>query len=488
MLDFRLKIRIIWIIALGVIVFALVWMNTVPSGKITYSTNYKGYNDFIGNLTPVERIAGNKIIGDPAYFSLRVPRRFTDAKLTLKYKVDPNVSIIEAGVLKDQATWQYDLRPIYNGKVEELMKSWGAIAEGDTLLLQREKKFLSIADFLKNLPAAGKIALYNYDLNDNYVLADYQVNTSTITMCRPLTGAYQFYTYIKNENLSDDFVFQDLNKNSDPDPIDVYVYYNDKQIYSDHLDDDGMVDDAGINTPWRHLRLNLASLPEGVYKIGVRANNDIVTRTIETPQIYMTFINKINMASAPEISCGRNLFTDSRQVQAQTAYSNNLQEISVVDAANPSLEVQKIKLTEAFKQFSTELDLPEKNYLILANDGVMISGDGLFSFGPEQFINPKIRKIDATFDADKEGIDYVLANYEPPAKDGGWFVSTADFDLQNVYKQWNKHSFLLSVPGLKAETGSGLGVTVGEIKVELQGTSILEKIGKILKSQNKILK
>lgn len=480
MLDFHLKLRIAWIIALTAAVLALVWLNTVPGGKITYIKNFKNYNDFIGNLTPIERMASNKIIGDPAYFSLRVPRRFTSAKLTLKYKADQNVSIIEAGVLKDQATWQYDLQPIYNSKLEELLKNWSVLWEGDKMLLQREKKFESINEFVKNPPEADKIASYNYDLNMNYILPNYQPSTSTVTMCRPITGTYQYYTYIKNENLTDDFVFEDLNKNSDSDPIDVYVYYDDKQIFADHLDDDGISSDIGIKTPWRHLRLNLVNLPEGAYKIGVRANNDIVTRTIETPQIYMTFVNKINLASAPEVSCGRNLFTDSRQVQAQTVYSNDLQEISVVDANDPSLEVQKIKLTEAFAQFSTEFDLPEKSYLILQNDGVMISGDGLFSFGPEQFINPKIRKIDATFQADREGIDYVLAKYAPPVKKGDWLVSTAEFDLQNVYKKWNKHSFLISAPGLKAETGNGQGVTVGEIKVELSGTSIFEKIKKML--------
>jgi hypothetical protein len=496
MFNFRFKLRIIWITALAVAVFVLVWMNTVPGGKITYIKNFKGYNDFIGNLTPLERMAGNKIIGDPVYFSLRVPRRFVDAKLTLKYKVDPNVQIIEAGVLKDHATWQYDLQPIYNAKLDELLKNWSVLWEKPTpasghpsqggeytLLLQREKKFETIKDFLKNPPEADKIALYNYDLNTNYILPGYQPSTSTVTMCRPITGTYQFYTYIKKENLSYDFVFQDLNKNTDPDPVDVYVYYNDKQISAEYLEDDGVVSDAGVLKPWRHLKLDLVNLPEGVYKIGVRANNDIVTRTITTPQSKMTFINKVNLASAPEVSCGRNLFTDSRQVQARTAYSDKLQEITVVDASNQSVEGQKIKLTEAFAQYSTQGDLPKMSYLILQDDGVMVSGDGLFSFSAEQFINPKIRKIDATFNADKEGVDYVLANYTPPVSQGDWLVSTADFDLQNVYKQWNKHSFLISAPGLKAETGNGEGVTVGEIKVELQGTSILGKIEKIFNFQ-----
>jgi hypothetical protein len=498
MSTFRIKLRIAWITALIAVVFWLVWMNVVPGGKITYSQNFKGHNDFIGNLTPAERMSDNKIIGDPVYFSLRVPRRFVDVKLTLKYKIDPGLPIIEVGVLKDMATWQYELKPIYNAHLDDLLKHWSVLWEGDMILLQREKKFSTINEFLKNPPASGKIALYNYDLNTNFILPDYQASSSTITMCRPITGTYQFYTYIKNEKLSYDFTFQDLNRNADPDPVDIYVYYNDKQISAEpkHLDDDGVTSDTGLQTPPRHLKLNLVNLPEGVYKIGVRANNDIVTRMIVTPQSKMAFINKINLAAASEVSCGRNLFTDSRQIQAQTVYSDNLQTIKVLPLTKGEIEGvlavgteplptspsqgEELVLTEAFAQFSTTSDLPKMSYLILQNDGVMLSGDGLFSFSQEQFINPKIRKIDVNFNADKEGIDYVLANYVPPVKQGDWLVTTADFDLQNVYKKWNKHSFLISVPGLKTETGNGAGVTVGEIKVELSGTSIWEKIYKTI--------
>jgi|WetSurMetagenome_2_1015567.scaffolds.fasta_scaffold01402_2 hypothetical protein len=508
-MDFRIKLRIAWIIALTAMVLVLVWLSAVPGGKITYVQDFKSFNDFIGNLTPVERMAGNKIIGDPVYFSLRVPRRFTSAKLTLKYKVDPSVPIIEAGVLKDRATWQYDLQPIYNGKLDELMKNWNMISNRGTLpasrgashpsqggdnliLLQRKKTFISVDDFLKNQPKPDKIALYNYDLKNNFILPDYVPAKATTTMCRPLQGTYQFYTYIKNENLADDFVFEDLNKEVGSDPIDIFVYYNDKQIAAEHLDDDGVADDSGAQKSWRHLKLNLANLPEGVYKIGVRADNDIITRTITTVQSKMAFVNKINLAAVPEVSCGRNLITDSRKIQAQTVYADKLQTIQITPLLSKEGlgggSVEGLSITELFTQFSTQGDLPKMSYLVLQNDGAMISGDGLFSFSESQFFNPTIRKVDANFDADKEGIDYVLANYVTPARDGDWLVSTAEFDLQNVYKQWNKHSFLISVPGLRAEDNTGDGVTIGEIKIELTGTSFWEKIEKIFNYQFTIFK
>jgi hypothetical protein len=499
--SFCIKLRIIWIAILLVAVFVFILLAVVPSGKITYSTDFKGYNDFIGELTPADRVerenGARKIIGDPAYFSLRLPRRFEDAKLTIKYKPDENFPVIEAGILKDKRTWQYDLRPLYNGKLEALLNSWNILREptpspsgaepplpkGEyTILLQREKKFASIKDFLKNPPEAGKIALYNYDLRTDFILPGYEPARATTTLCRPLQGTYQFYTYIKNENLAFDFLLEDLNKNSDLDPVDVFVYYEDKQIFTDSLGDDGIADDSGAEKPWRHLKINLANLPEGAYKIGLRANDDIVTRTIMTPQSKMAFVNKITLAPAPEVSCGRNLFTDSRQAQFTTLFSDRLGEIKIKEAFGAAF-LETVVLKEAFKQYSTGQVLPDFSEIIMPADGISVSGDGLFSMSPEQFFNPGLKKVDANFDADREGVDFILANYAPPVREGEWLVSEVEFDLETAYKEKSRHSFLISVPGLRAEDNAGAGVTVGEIKIELAGTSLWGKIKKMLKAK-----
>ncbi|MBU4375493.1 hypothetical protein KKH38_03260, partial [Patescibacteria group bacterium] len=99
-------------------------MAIVPSGKISYVRRDFGisppnYNYFISKLTPEDRVAltseaklpaGSlaswKITGDPVYFSLRTLRKFDKAKLTLKYKNENALPIIEAGILADSVVWR----------------------------------------------------------------------------------------------------------------------------------------------------------------------------------------------------------------------------------------------------------------------------------------------------------------------------------------------------------------------------------------------
>jgi hypothetical protein len=496
MLDFRTKIRIIWAGTLLVAVFVLVWLAIIPFGKATYSTNFHGFNDFIGPLTPKDRVVVGddkipEIIGDPAYFSLRTSRTFNQAKLTVKFQADPSLPIIEAGVSKDGRTWQYDLQPLYNFKIEELMKNWNVLSELETLpvsrgashpsqggdkliLLQRNKVFGSIDEFLKNPPLTDKIALYNYDWPEQYKLPDYQPRNSTTTLCRPLVGAYQFYTYIKNETLADDFVFQDLNKNSEADPIDAYVFYRDKIIASEHLDDDGVITDNGEQKPWRHLKLNLANMPEGVYKISVRANGDIVTRTITTAQSKIAFINNLPLADTPEVSCGRTFFTNSHTLSVQTSHPDKLGVIQIIKNNNLSSSAEDLNINEAYKIFTASDLSSAGSWIILANDGVLLTGDGLFSLDAGSIIDPRLNTVDVNFDADSAGVDYVLARYSPPIKQGDWFVAQADFDLTNAFRLWDKYYFLISAPGLATSSD----MKIKNIKIDLSGTTLWQKIFK----------
>ncbi|MFA5247733.1 MAG: hypothetical protein WC415_00595 [Patescibacteria group bacterium] len=488
------KFRIIWIIALTAMVFVLAWLKIVPTGKITYFNN----SDFISNLTPVERMNVDKIIGDPVYFTLRVPRRFESAKLTIKFKNESALPIIEAGVLIDKKVWNYDLKPLDNSILDNLIGKWNSVRSGDLLLLQREKKFKSVEEFLKNPPVSDKIAAYNYSLEQNFLLPDYKTSKEEMTLCRPLQGAYQFYTYIKDEDLSFDFALQDLNKNDDEDIVDALVYYKDQEIYKETLPDN--------NSNSRNLKLFLTNLPEGVYKISLRANNDIVTRTITTSQSKITFINKVALADTPEVSCGRNLFTNSRVAQFQTILSNKLGQIKITQAIKSPLErgvhqyseagcvgvctQQEVNLNETYKLFSTGCQnravpcsyetLPSFSEIIMPSDGITVTGDGLFSFSLEQFFNPEIKKVDENFDPDREDVDFIIAKYTPPTLDGEWKIATADFDLTNAYKEFNKHSFLISIPGLRAEDGTLDGVEVGEVKIELSGVSLFDKIFKMI--------
>jgi hypothetical protein len=485
MFNFRLKLRIIWIAILAVAVLALIWLAIIPSGKITYSTNFKGFNDFISQLTPKERINSEKdgtedIIGDPGYFSLRTPRPFSQAKVTIKFQASQNLPIVEAGVSTDGRTWQYDLQPLYNAKLEDLTKNWTALRQGGLLLLQRTQQYATVNDFLKNLPPVDQVAVYNYNLKTNFSLPDYQPQHGTSTMCRPLVGAYQFYTYIKNENLSDDFVFQDLNKIAGTNPVDINVYSGDQLIDDEHLDDDGVIDGSGAQKPWRHLQLDLANLPEGIYKIDIRADGDIVTRSIVTGQSKMAFINNLPLADAPEVSCGLNLFTDGQTFSVQTSHPADLGRIIISQSGN-STSSQELDVSQTYQIFTAGNLPPEGSQIVLSHGGISLSGDGLFSFDSSQLIDPRIKTVDAGFNADSEGVNYVLARYTPPVKEGDWLVASADFNLNEAYRMWNKYYFLLSAPGLSASDSIADKVRIKSIKIDLTGTSLWSKISNFLK-------
>ena len=114
-----IKFRIIFWLILAGIVSWLLYMAIVPSGQITYVSDFSSSNYFIKKLSPAERVeipvnGVQNIIGDPVYFSLRTPRRFDSAILTIKYKNETGLPIIETGVLVDKKIWRYDLEPKEN--------------------------------------------------------------------------------------------------------------------------------------------------------------------------------------------------------------------------------------------------------------------------------------------------------------------------------------------------------------------------------------
>ncbi|PIR13389.1 hypothetical protein COV49_02375 [Candidatus Falkowbacteria bacterium CG11_big_fil_rev_8_21_14_0_20_39_10] len=480
--KFIVKLRIFLWLVLTVVVGSSFWLGIVPSGKIVYISDFEKENEFVQKLTPEERVkpaenGTQKIIGNPVYFSLRTPRKFEKAKLTLKYKNSQNISLLEAGVLVDKQIWRYDLKPIENKVIDDLSMVWDVIRERDTVLLQREKKFNSLGDFLNNLPARDEIALYNYSLDKEFILSDYkkekELNSKALELSSfSLRGNYQFYTYIKDENLSFNFTFQDLNQNQDADQVDINVYYQNQLIDSRHLDDDGITVDFRGASQARALDLNLASLPEGVYKIEVRAGDDIVSQEIKTSQTKVAFINKIWLLAAGKENFS--VFTDSNLVGAQT----------INPASRQTLKIngEDLEISETYKMFSqkTGMALAE---IKLQKDGIILSGDGVFSFSEGSLINPDFKKVTPDLDIDRAQINYILADYRGPSQDGEWKVATAEFDIANAYREFSKNSFIISVPALSAEDDIDDYIKIDEIKVELEGKSLWEKLREVISNK-----
>lgn len=468
------------VLALAVVFF--LYLAIVPSGKITYFYDFTngdyqlaGANKFIGQLTPEEREepiedGSQKIIGDPVYFSLRTPRKFNKAKLTLEYKNESERPLVEAGVLMDKIIWRYQLQPIENKIIDQLALIWNVVEKDGVMLLQREKKYDTIENFLANLPPAEEIALYNYDFKKEFLIKNYEAGKVKQEINYSLRGTYQFYTYLKNEDLDFTFTFLDLNQNKDSDAVDVNLYYGDQLITSRHLDDDGVKTDNGEMKEVRSLNFFESNLPEGVYKVELRANDDVITKKITTSQSRVAFLNRIWLENENDKNIS--LYTDSQLINAQTINPGSLQNIKVGD--------KELEISSTYRQFSLMFENKVSEIKIAKGD-VILSGSGVFSFNQGNLLDPNFKKVDESFSANPIGINYILAGYRIPEEKDGWKTAQAEFDLNNAYREWNKDSFIISIPGLKADDEIDDSIEIKEIKLELEGKTLREKLNEIFK-------
>ncbi len=450
----------------------------IPSGKIVYINNFEKENYFLGKLNPSERLAihnkktENIIIANPVYFNLYAPRTFDKAILKYRYKNAAKAPLIETGVLVDKNAWRYNLKPVENRLIDQLSLVWSKIIEVDEMLLIRPEtlgsnastSYSSIKDFISNPPELNKIAAYNYDLNLNYILEDYQASEFTAQNIPALRGAYQFFVYLKNEDLNLNFVFYDLNKNKDSDDFDIRLYFNDELIDFKHILDDGNTGNNGKFSEENIFQFKLANLPEGAYKIEVKANNDVITKTIKSAHKKMAFIHKLELFNAGKEDI--KLYTDSNSIQATTVFPESLQIVKI--------NKNNLDINETYKQFEILIDQGTSSEILLQKDGLILSGDGVFAFDPSSLINPKIKKADYNLDVDKSGINYIIAKYKTPEKIGEWTIAKVEIDLAQAYRENSKNSFIISAPALKQEDKKELYFDL--IEIELRGRSLLDKI------------
>ncbi len=471
-MELRIKIRLILWTILGLSAAWLLYSGIVPGGRITYTSDFERPGYFIRKLTPEERVLPAKggeqaIVGDPAYFAVRTPRAFAHAKMTVIYKNPDAIPVIEAGVLADKKVWRYQTEPLENMKLDELSGRWPSIRQGRILLLQKEKRFGSLEEFFNNLPDSRKVAAFNLALDAPFELPDYRPGTTTNVFSQPLRGAYQFYTYAKDEKLSFKLEVQDLNLNKDADPIELKLWQGNRLISSAKLADDGAAGDTGKIGPMRELALEAADLPESAYRLEVVANDDIVTSRIVTPQSKLSFINKVWFAeggSKPIV-----LDTDSQTVNVQTTDPAKL---SIVTVGQHELEV-----AETYRQYSVST-IGRLTSVVLPQDGMIVSGDGVFTLSGSGFINPGYMKVGPEFFPDQRGVEYVIADYVAPDQIGdGWRKAEAEFDLGSAaYREFYKYSFIISAPGLKAEEQPQRKLVLKEIKIEFSGSSLWDKL------------
>lgn len=482
----KIKIRIgLWGL-LFIAVFWLAWSGIVPSGRVIYrSDDFAGRNYHLTPLAPADRVetvetegrSAIRIKGDPVYFNLRPLRRFESARVSIEYRREgaalaTSAPIVEAGVLVDKTAWRYQTVPLENTILDRLLeRGWSVVYSDSTAFFQSTSTFATVADLLSSPTPTDRVALYNYSLDLPFSLPGYRPGDTIYIFTPDFQGAYEYFVYLDDEELWQEISFVDRNENRDPDPVTVNVYYRRQLIDSMNLPDDGVTEDNGQASELRRIDLKTGKMPAGVYTIEVKANDDIVTKEIASKQVKFVINGKFTLTE-PENGAMR-LVTDSRQATFMITDPAARQTIMIGTST-------LLRLDETYHPY--DLVLSGITTIDLKKRGVTIAGDGVWGWEFANFFSPKIRTVKPGFSASAAGVEYILANYSPPERKDEWITGRAALDLTGAYREKGAYGLMLSIPGLKADDAVDDAILIRSITVELEGTSLWEKLASLFQS------
>ncbi len=436
--NYNKYLKLVRIILIGLaILFILFFLckDLALFGNLKFETDFKKFTPFISILVPKERVkVGNFVYmeQEPVYFDVYLPRDFNKAILGFEYWNEFN-NLIEIGSQVEETG--LELKPLENKIINNL--NWPSIKQNDLILYQKKEKFKTIDEFLYDLPPINEIAVYNYDLNYDYKIDDYKSSQEILKLDKKINGYYKFYTYLKSEDLY--FIFDLISDSSEINSENVYLNIYDWQNQNI----------ATFYPQNNKITAEIKDLAEGVYKLEIVTADDVITRSIETKQKYLTFINDLNLIDSAS------LITESGNLVFITFSNQGLQKIIIDD--------EELNITNIWQQYKKdtasgfkEIKVPQGN--------ISINSEGLFAFASAQYFNPLVHEINRNSDLEKEKINYLITDYNLPLFKDDFKMNTIEFDLSNKQIENGKLRFAISIPGLSE---GGKGILIKNLKIKL---------------------
>lgn len=438
----------LFIIVIPILLFG--WLATqwlVPSGVFFVSHIVGEETPFIDELQPGTRVLPPQdevqaIMGDPAFFFVHPHRDFESILLEVWFQND-SVPIVELGALTSVNPESYSLLPVHNRLIDE--SSWNRIDENGTVLLQRETIYDSLAAFFADPPSRDRVATYRTTFEVPFRLVDYQPSSSLQTIDVSLRGHHEFKTYIKNETLSFNFRYMDMNRDDGADVVRATVFNEAGQPVAEAraADDDNATNDA-VATGIATLELRSLGLPEGVYKVVMDATRDVFFRSIETSQQKIVFSGSIFVGDEigyHAIAQGATLWTESNRLRLQTRHAEGVQTITTDSRALTILEPYEWYVLTLAGDALEQIEIPTGDVEIIT--------DGKIAFAESQYFNPDPVTLTSYTNLDDAGVDYVLAQYQSPRQEGDWLVVQVEFDTSEIYTEDDTWKFSFSTPGIE---------------------------------------
>ncbi|PJA47510.1 hypothetical protein CO172_00990, partial [Candidatus Uhrbacteria bacterium CG_4_9_14_3_um_filter_36_7] len=343
-----------------------------------------------------------QITGDPTYFFIHPHRSFKTVDVEVWFQ-NQKTPLLELGALANEKTGAYNLHPLENLFIDE--SNWNRIEENGLVLLQRHKNFSSINEFLMHVPARDTIATYHYQNLGPFRLPDYKPSLHVQTFSVPLRGSHEFYTYIKDETLQFEIIYESQIKD-ELQPVSLRLFNENNQfILEVFANEEGKI------------LLEQSGLPEGVYRIQIDAQDHVFFKEIRTPQQKLTFLNHLSFS---DTSSAFSVWTQAKQVAFTIREAIYEQEV-VFSGESFLLE----KPYERYLKKKSSLGLDQ---IVLSKGHLVLDGIGHFAFSQDAWFNPDPIRLWPGVDLDALGVNYIISTYTSPRQEGEWKVQTIQFD------------------------------------------------------------
>jgi hypothetical protein len=450
--------RLIQLILIVIPFLVLGWLLNlwfVPGGEFVVKHVVGEASPFIDELKPETRVeevfrnengdAVQAIIADPAFFFIHPHREdFFDQLVFDVWFQNETLPIVEVGGLARSNPEIYTLYPLHNRLIDE--SSWNRIDEDGLVLLQREKRYESIVDFFAAPPSRDDVAVYRTTFDVPYRLSGYEPSETIQTIDLSLRGHHEFKTYIRDEKLIFTFSYMDMNRDDGEDGVQVTVFNEQGQPVAEaRASDDGNTsNDAAVDSGLKALTLTAFGLPEGVYKVVMNTTRDVFFRKIQTPQQKIVFLNTLFIGDEigyREPGQGGTFYTEAKRVRFQTRHAQGVQ---TIDAGE-----QTVEIAQPYEWYALAFSGEGIEKVTVPTGDVEVIAEGKFAFSSSQYFNPDPVTLNAYTTIDQLGVDYVLARYRSPRREGDWLVATVPFVTKDLFWDNQAWKFSFSTPFIK---------------------------------------
>lgn len=453
---FRIAVRVLAVAVLLAALGMLFSRALVPDGRLSVTTDFVNPAPYVSmpkpseRLAPAERAADGSprtpLIGDPVFVDFSPPSRFDSVTVSLSYENAAHPAV-EVGALASAIDGQFDVRPVENRVVDQL--PWKRMTSGAVTLLDRRDRYASVDEFFRDPPTRDRVATYAADAPLPYRIEDYRPATGTRDIEVSLRGHHRMLTYVKDEPFNVTFVVQDMNRQHGADPVTVSVYFEDRTepVARTVLADDGNVRDDQRSSKLRQIPVSIVAPEEGTYKIEFTSSADVFIRKISTRQRKFVFVDKLYLGDHvgySDLTPPITVFTDGMRLVARTPHAEALQALTVAG--------KRLALEQPNLRYIRQIEGLGLAPIVSPKRSVLLETDGIFALSREDYFDPLPFPIEwyvTQADLEARGIEYVLANYEPPREDRGLRTGTVTFDMRGLAKtEEGAYRFVLSAPGI----------------------------------------